>query len=274
MTSLFSIHGSRRVWLTAFAAAVVSCQGDPDDARIPAGTATPSPCKHEEAYATYAATTPRSGAALAQSNEDNHATLESALIAESEVPVTLECLVWEFQGERLSIRISNFAGPCGAEWVGATFLNAPGAVNIELNTCSTARCGSCTYDTAAELTAPLAEIVEPTDGEVAVNLTLGDCEGNATSKQQWQIPLRNQLTGVACKPAVPGLSGFPDSDFFSETQRNLYAACDAARDPAAVECTEARSCVDGFCLEPCTQDQDCPLAGALVCQDGACKLPL
>lgn len=273
MTSIFPIHGSRRLRLSAFAATLVGCQAGTDGARVSSGTATPSPCKHEEAYANYAATITRSASALAQSIRGGHATLESALIGEREVPVTLECLEWEFQAEQLSIRISNFAGPCGAEWVGATFLKAPGAVSIELDTCTAARCGSCTYDTAAELTAPLAEIVAPTDSEVAITLALGDCDGIATSEREWQVPLSSQPTGISCKPAVPGLNGFPDSDYFSETQRNLYAVCDAARAPVAVECTEARSCVDGFCLEPCTEDRDCPLDGALVCRDGACKLP-
>jgi hypothetical protein len=260
------------LWQTTLAA-MASCQGGTDEEPRPSGTASVSPCKLDDAYSGYM--TPaarRQGTAVKASERERHATLESALIAGDEMPVTLECLEWAYTNEQLSIRISNFDGPCGAEWSGGTWLNAPGVVNIRLDSCTQARCGTCTYDTSAELTGRRADLLGPKSA-LAVTLTLGDCDGLPTSETQWQLPLSSQPTGISCKPATPGLTGFPSSDHFSETQRNLYAICDAARAPVAVECTERRSCVDGYCLEPCTLDSECPLEGALVCRDGACRLP-
>ncbi len=275
MTTLLTPVHSRRLSLMTLAVVIPSCLAGTEGDNPFSGPVNPSPCKGEEDYSTFAAAFKRPPTSLAKAalQHDGYATLEHALVAREEMPVTLECLEWDYASGELSLMVSNFSGPCGAEWEGATRLLGAGAVTIQLDTCLVARCGSCTYDTSGLLAAPLEEIVGSPGNALEVTLALGDCEGQVTSERRWNVPLLEQRAGILCQPATPQFSGPITSDHFSETQRNLYAVCDPAQAPSAVECTEGRSCVEGYCMAPCTEDPDCPMPGVLVCSDGACRLP-
>lgn len=273
MTTLLSAVHSRRLHLMTLIVVIPSCLTGTEGDNPFSGPVNPSPCKGKEDYSAFAASfkrPPAASLAKAAPKHDRYATLEHLLIARDEMPVTLECLEWEYVSGELSLMVSNFSGPCGAKWEGATRLVETGALTIQLDTCLVAGCGSCTYDTSAQLAAPLEGIVGPAGDTLEVTLALGDCEGHATSERRWSVPLLEQPAGIVCQPAVPPFSPIM-SDHFSETQRNLYAVCEPPM--AHVECTEGRSCVDGYCMAPCTETADCPMAGVLVCDDAACRLP-
>jgi hypothetical protein len=238
------------------------------------GSAHPSPCKAEEAFTAYQPMFERSHSTQADlaARPGDFANIASALVARDEMPVNLECLEWNYADEQLSLMVSNFNGPCGADWSGSTALDSIGKLTVTLTTCVTAGCGSCVYDTSAEISAPLTQLLDARGETLEMTLSQRDCEGHVSRDNVWLMPLSEQATGIICQPALPPFGGPPTSDFFSETQRNLYAHCDPSH-AYAVECTEDRTCIEGFCMTPCTDDADCPLTGAFTCSEGACRLP-
>lgn len=262
--------------LSSFAIGLVlpTCHGGTEGDNPYTGPVNPSPCKGHAEYDSYLAAFKRTRVAAADATRGSYATIENALESHREVPLSLKCLEWEHSAETLALKISNFEGPCAAEWAGTTVLEEPGKLTITLETCVLARCGSCTYDTSAELSAPLSRVLDAAGQNLDVTLTLRDCEGTIWSTEQtWTVPLSTQTEGIACGLASPpALRELPTSEVFSETQRNLYAFCDVPY-PFAVECTEGRTCIDSHCMAPCEVDADCPLEDVFACSDGACRLP-
>lgn len=237
-----------------------------------AGTVDASPCKGDGAYADYLAR-PHLPLAADHVAFSPFARVEQALIAHDEMPIGLECLQWQSGDEQLQLAVSNFAGGCGINWDGDVVVT-PGEVVIRLQNpaCDLARCGNCSYDTDVEITASPANVFAD-DQPLHVSLELLDCKGERSSSLDWEVAASANSDGIVCRPIdswdwIYGkVSG---SDLFTETQLNLYAVCDNPDQSEPVVCTGDRACVAGYCVPSCESDADCPLDGALTCQDGAC----
>jgi hypothetical protein len=265
------IAHSLRLGSLTFGLVLPTCMGGTEGDNPYTGPVNPSPCKGHGEYDSYLAAFKRTQPTWAGAPRGAYATLENDLVTNREVPLNLQCLEWEYSGELLAVKISNFNGPCGAEWAGTIVLEEPGKLTITLETCLVARCGSCTYDTTAELSAPLSRVLDSAGETLEVTLALSDCEGRWTSVETWTVPLPKQSEGISCGLATPPFSGQPTSELFSETQRNLYANCEPAH-AFAVECTEGRTCIDGHCMAQCEVEADCPLDEVFICSDGVCRL--
>lgn len=242
-----------------------------------AGTVDASPCKGEEAYADYLA---RPRLPLSASNHaasSPYTSVDQALVANGEMPIGLECLQWQSEGEQLQLAVSNFTGGCGIDWNGEVALKTPGEVVIRLQnpSCNIARCGNCSYDTNVEITASPDDVFVD-DEPLHVTLELLDCNGERSASLDWDVANSASRDGIVCRPIdswgwIYGkVSG---SDVFSEAQLNLYAVCDNPDESESVACTEDRACVGGYCVPNCESNADCPLDGAFTCQAGACLLP-
>lgn len=265
---------NRNAWFLALGMVASSCYGGTEGDNPFVGSAHPSPCKNKEEFTSYEPMFARPALTLRElegSGGDFASIGSSLVVARDEMPVNIECLEWQYTDGQLSLMVSNFNGPCGAQWTSSTSVDSPGKLTIALTTCVVAACGSCIYDTSAQVSAPLTQLLDVEGETLEVALRQGDCEGRISSDEVWQVPLSEQTAGIICQPAKPSFGGPPTSDYFSETQRNLYASCDPSY-VHAVECTEGRSCVEGYCMAPCTQDTDCPLTDVFVCSDGSCRL--
>lgn len=232
------------------------------------GPVDASPCKGEAEYATYLA---RAALPADGNLGRDYAALGEALVARDEMPIGLECLEWEYARERLRLAVSNFAGGCSIDWEGEVTVPTPGEVVIALRnpSCDVARCGSCLYDTSAEVALPLEAWAAAGSDEARVTLELHDCKGELGQRFERDIAL--DAGGISCRPGEAWSWVYADvseSTVFSEAQRNLYAPCGETE--GAVECTEERTCNSGYCVPACSSDAECPLDGALTCQEGAC----
>ena len=261
--------------LVVWCGSMPGCNGGTEGDNPFSGPVDASPCKGDAEYADYLARANGRLAPFGSERSTNFDVNEQALVAQREMPIGLECVEWEYSGESLQLVVSNFTSGCAIEWEGETRLVAPGEIVMTLRnpSCEVARCGSCAYDARSEVNGPRADLLG-LDGETRrVTLEVRDCNGEPSDSISWQLG-PNSERGIRCEP-VDGWAWLygksSSSDLFDETQLNLYAVCGEAE--GAVECTEDRSCNGGYCVPACSATEDCPLGGALTCQDGACLLP-
>lgn len=277
MSNLTFVPSRRAMFVIGLCLTVTGCSSSGTEGDNPfAGTVNASPCKGDAAYADYAAR-PNLPLVSEYTELGEYSRVEQALLARDEMPIGLECLEWQLDADQLALTVSNFTGGCGIDWDGRVAVTAPGEVAIQLQnpSCSVARCGNCSYDTNVEVTASAEQLF--VDGKPErVSLELLDCNGERSAKLEWDVAARPDSDGITCRPIeswswIYGkVSG---SDLFTEAQLNLYAVCESADEAQSVPCTEDRSCVGGYCVPSCDSDADCPLEGALTCQDGACLVP-
>jgi hypothetical protein len=233
-------------------------------------------CKAKDGYVGFAAKVASPGAL----GRTRFANLSQALTSPSEIPVWLECVDWSLEADgKLALQVLNFRGGCSVEWEGGSRITEDGAVMIELNnadpSCAVAGCGNCIYDVRGDVS--LDEAMRR--GEIPFTLSRLPCNGSNGLNSEWTLPLGEQPSGTRCMLSdSEGAAGAQSKG--AGRSDELFTPCttDAALDPVPfpvpiLDCGEGLSCVNERCLPACTADSDCPLQGALPCQEGFCQLP-
>lgn len=255
----------------------VQCMGTEADNPFTEEPVDITSCKAKDGYVGFA---PKVASLREASNSGRFANLSQALTSPSEIPVWLECVDWSLEVDgKLALQVLNFRGGCSVEWEGGSHIKEDGAVVIELNnadpSCAVAGCGSCIYDVRGEVS--LDEATRR--GEIPFTLSRLPCNGSNGLDSEWTLPLGEQPSGTRCV--------LSDSEGAASAQSRgagrsdeLFTPCttDAALDPVPfpvpiLDCGDGLSCVNERCVPACTADSDCPLQGALTCQDGFCQLP-
>lgn len=256
---------------------VLNCSGTEGDNPF-SGTIDPSPCKGEEEYTNYLQRRAHELNDTPLSYSDDYVTQNQALVERSELPVGLRCLAWHQSDETLNLFVSNFDASCAVGWESSSEFPSPGKLVLRLTnpSCNIAKCGSCFYDTDARFKVTVAELLNTEQDDLELELQLRDCDGKVTKTFSWRVPLRERARGTLCASlGTSAWRAYSDASSvgkYSETQLNLYAPCDSGSS-VDVECSDDRSCIEEHCVPPCESDADCPLSGALTCQDSFCQLP-
>lgn len=270
---------SARWVLVATGMCGAQCIGTEADNPFAEQPAEVTPCKGKDDYvafrhALWSAHGPGSRVS------EQFAQLGQALTATSEVPVWLECVDWTLDGEGvLSLQVFNFRGGCGVSWEGTAWVSEEEALRLELQNanpgCAIAGCGNCTYDARTTF-----ELADGAVHDMPFTLARLPCDGSNGRDSAWMLPLSTEPAGTRCTLADTWGAAKAQSNGGGRSD-NLYASCtlDEVPDPDAypeplTECGEGLTCVDDRCLLACGGDADCPLSGALRCQDGYCRLPL
>jgi hypothetical protein len=184
--------------------------------------------------------------------------LRQPLTPTADIPQGLYCVEWQLSERRLEVQVVNFDSGCGVEWTGKARLEGDRMI-LELanELCAVAGCGSCIYDTASVI--ELESIAD-----VTLELSLDPyCNGELEGRE-WRLPLTTEPRGISCdfgRPPGLGLTG-PAFMWCGMEDR----ACDAG-----LTCSGEGEFTSRRCLPPCSNDADCPLAGATRCSDGLCR---
>jgi hypothetical protein len=274
MTTPFMHHLRSSLTILPLALIHPSCTGTEADNPFTDPTMT-SLCKGDEEYVPLGARwkasslgTDWSAPALSAQASPG----ESLLSPLSEIPVWLECVEWELREGVLDYQIANFRGGCEVTWEGGGRVTSDGDVVVELanNSCSVALCGNCLYDlrSGGQLEMPDA------NESVHFELVRKDCEGDVTVTSKWQLPVGESPHGMLCRPADRWGAESSVGNASSNVDVDLYAPCgeDSMDELAERSCAEGLTCVSGNCVPACMSDEECPLSGALTCQEGHCLL--
>ncbi len=197
----------------------------------------------------------------------------SQLSSLSEIPVWLECLEWDYREGIFDYQLANFRGGCAVEWTGGGEITNDGGILVELQneSCAVAGCGSCLYDLRSNGQLETDALKE----RMTFDLIRRDCEGEATLESSWSLPIAEEPRGLLCREADRWGAEKSANNTESDVKIELYAPCDAGTDEGFEPrtCADNFTCIAGHCVPSCESDDDCPLSGALTCQDGYCQLP-
>jgi hypothetical protein len=116
-------------------------------------------------------------------------------------------------------------------------------------------------------------------GEIPFTLSRLPCNGSNGRDSQWTLPIGQRPSGTSCVLSDPWGAASAQGKGAGRNDE-LFTPCSNAAEPdpnlfpePIVDCGEGLSCVNERCLPACTADSDCPLQGALPCQEGFCQLP-
>lgn len=239
-----------------------------------AGPVDTTPCKADPKFAGGLALTSHTPTARELATPHSSLTSELTSADAEQVPLWLECIQWEVTVDSVQLLLSNFHSGCAIDWTGGAGFSESGHIVVQLDKgdeCFDALCGNCLYDARATASRAGNQLTSDASGEglTAVTLKLTDCRGETSGTSEWALPLETEPRGISCRDSDRfAAREAVNRRTFTEEQSNLHAPCSRAGD-----CTEERSCVNGYCAATCAEDSDCPLSGAFVCVEGACILP-
>lgn len=263
--------------LGLFALALIqpSCTGTEADNPF-TDPATTSLCKGEDDYLPLA--NQREALALDQDTlkgplpADPIPPRESHLSSLSEIPVWLECIEWDLREGVFDYQVSNFRGGCAVDWKGGGEVTSDGnvAVKLQNKSCSVAACGNCLYDLRSNGQLEMSEAKDA----VTFELIRTNCGGEVTVESSWNLPIGPMPHGILCSDADRSGAESGAGKAAPGVEVELYAPCEDGSDAdlPGRTCAENLNCIAGRCVPSCSIDDDCPLAGALTCQDGHCQL--
>lgn len=191
---------------------------------------------------------------------------ESTLLPLGDIPIWLECLEWDLAHGVFDYQVANFRGGCEVSWSGGGRVTDQGDVLLELhnNNCAVAACGNCLYDVRSGGQLEMPQVTR----DVTFELIRKNCDGEVTVESEWILPTSEQTHGLHCRKADAwGAEAGGEGDAFAA----LYAPCGDAFGETR-SCPDGLSCVAESCVPSCSADEDCPLSGALTCQDNYCQL--
>src|SRR5690606_26293981 len=101
-----------------------------------------------------------------------------------------------------------------------------------------------------------------------------DCDGEVTLESSWSLPVGEKPQGLLCREADRWGAESSAGNAATGVNVELYAPCDDGSEEELAEksCADNLSCIAGRCVPACSIFDDCPLRGALSCQEGYCQL--
>jgi hypothetical protein len=263
--------------ITTAPLAALRCAGTEADNPVLEQPAEATQCKGEEEYTALRRDVATVGGQQAPSSGSRFAQHGLALSTSSEIPVWLECVDWTLgESGELTVQVFNFGGACGVSWEGHGLVDENGTLRLELENanpgCAYAGCGNCTYDARTTFL-----LDDPTAIDIPFTLARLPCEPLDGQDSEWQLPLAEQSSGTRCVLAEPDGAAKASSNDAGRSDA-LFAACtlvalDVVPFPRPLtDCGDSLECVEQRCVPACDDDSDCPLQGALSCQEGFCQL--
>jgi len=187
----------------------------------------------------------------------------------------LQCIAWQKLAEgSFRFEFGNFYDSCGIEhWKGAANVENDGKVTLHVinSGCLAAACLGCLYDWDFDVRG----VPETEDARLALSVEDDDGRLCQSSRPPIEVtlPTSDAAQGIQCRPAYR--TPVQQQAYAHGTEGQLNMPCGPeVQTPCAAElsCGPLASPDDLRCLARCSIDSDCPLSGALACQEGTCRL--